>query len=134
MTTIADQIRTEVQSRLAILPVGGFKVSDELPFTASGEPLYVKNKKTVYVDDDVEGRVQLYRTLDQGSVYATETTVTAYLTVDAKNQPGIIDTVITLILDAKDVITGAQIVESTVTSEIEEDYVTYSFEYNITKL
>jgi hypothetical protein len=67
-------------------------------------------------------------------VYATETTVNAFLTVDAKNQPSNIDTVITSILDAKDVISGAQILESSVVPDIEEDYITYSFEYTVTKL
>lgn len=132
MTSIADTIRTEIGNIVVSYPA--FKVSNELPFTASGEFLYVKNKKTIYVDDDVQERVQLYRTLDQGSIYNTTTTVNAFLTLDAKNQPSNIDTVITSVLDAKDVITGAQLVESTVESEIEDDYITYTFEYTVTKI
>tara|TARA_R110001632_G_scaffold68682_4_gene160836 strand:- start:548 stop:946 length:399 start_codon:yes stop_codon:yes gene_type:complete len=130
--TIASDIRGKITTNIASYTE--FRVSDELPFTASGEELYIKNKKTVYVDEGSQERVQLYRTLDQGSVYATETIVNAFLTVDAKNQPSNIDTVITSILDAKDVVTGTQINESLVQTDIEEDYITYSFEYTVTKL
>ena len=130
--TIASDIRGQITTNIASYTE--FRVSDELPFTASGEELYIKNKKTVYVDEGSQERVQLYRTLDQGSVYATETIVNAFLTVDAKNQPSNIDTVITSILDAKDVVTGTQINESLVQTDIEEDYITYSFEYTVTKL
>ena len=130
--TIASDIRGKITTNIASYTE--FRVSDELPFTASGEELYIKNKKTVYVDEGSQERVQLYRTLDQGSVYVTETIVNAFLTVDAKNQPSNIDTVITSILDAKDVVTGTQINESLVQTDIEEDYITYSFEYTVTKL
>ena len=130
--TIASDIRGQIATNIASFTE--FRVSDELPFTASGDELHIKNKKTVYVNEGTQERIQLYRTLDQGSVYATETIVGAFLTVDAKNQPSNIDTVITSILDAKDVISGAQILESIAVSDIEEDYITYSFEYTVTKL
>jgi hypothetical protein len=132
MTTIADNIRTQIGTNIASYTQ--FKVSQELPFTASGEPLYVKNKKTVYVDDEIESKIQLYRTLDQGEVYQTETTVQAFLSLDAKNQPSNIDDVVSAILSARDIVTGTQINEGEVVSEIEDDVLTYTFEYNITNL
>jgi hypothetical protein len=132
MTAIADNIRTQIGTNIASYTQ--FKVSQELPFTASGEPLYVKNKKTVYVDDEIESKIQLYRTLDQGEVYQTETTVQAFLSLDAKNQPSNIDDVVSAILSARDVVTGTQINEGEVVSEIEDDVLTYTFEFNITNL
>jgi hypothetical protein len=129
---IVDDIRTKITTDLASYTA--FKVSSELPFDSNGIPLYAKNMKTVYVDDAEESKVQLYRTLDQGEVYQTETTVNAFLCVDAKNQPSDIDTVIANILGARDAITGTQSNESSVTSEIEDDVITYTFEYNITKI
>jgi hypothetical protein len=132
MTTIADNIRTQIGTNIASYTQ--FKVSQELPFTASGEPLYVKNKKTVYVDDEIESKIQLYRTLDQGEVYQTETTVQAFLSLDAKNQPSNIDDVVSAILSARDIVTGTQINEGEVVSEIEDDVLTYTFEFNITNL
>jgi hypothetical protein len=132
MTTIADNIRTQIGTNIASYTQ--FKVSQELPFTASGEPLYVKNKKTVYVDDEIESKIQLYRTLDQGEVYQTETTVQAFLSLDAKNQPSNIDDVVSAILSARDVVTSTQVNEGEVVSEIEDDVLTYTFEFNITNL
>jgi len=129
---IADDIRSKITTNIASNTA--FKVSSELPFDSNGIPLYEKNMKTVYVDDDIESKIQLYRTLDQGEVYQTDTIVNAYLVVDAKNQPSDIETVIASILSARDAITGTQINESSVESEIEDDYITYTFEYNITKL
>ena len=130
--SIVSDIRTQITTNLASYTA--FKVSSELPFDSSGIPLYVKNMKTVYVDDALESKVQLYRTLDQGEVYQTETIVNAFLCVDAKNQPSDIDAVITAILNARNAITGTQINEAEVVSEIEDDVVTYTFEYNITNL
>ena len=132
MATIADSIRSQITTNLAAYTA--YKVSSELPFESSGIPLYVKNKKTLYVDDQLDNRIQLYRTLDQGEVYQTETQVLAFLCVDAKNPPSDIDAVVSAVLDARNVITGTQINEATVTNEITEDEITYTFEYNITKI
>jgi len=61
-----------------------FSVSEELPFDSGGIPLYEKNLKTVYVDEQEIAVEELYSTLDQGVVNQTTTTINAYLSVDAK--------------------------------------------------
>lgn len=132
MATIADTIRDQIVTNLTSFT--DFKVSTELPFSASGEPLYEKNKKTVYVDELQEDVVQLYRTLDQQEVVQKEQVVTAFMSTDAKNQPSNIDDVITAIMNARTSVTGTQVSESTNSSDIEDDVITYTFEYNITNL
>lgn len=129
-------IRTDLITRITtnIASYTNYKVSSELPFSVAGDSLFLKNKKTVYVDDVRESKIQLYRTLDQGAVYQNEYVFNAFLTVDAKNQPSDIDNVITAILNAKSVVTGTQLNESSVESEIEDDYITYTFEYNFTNV
>jgi len=129
-------IRTDLITRITtnIASYTNYKVSSELPFSVAGDSLFLKNKKTVYVDDVRESKIQLYRTLDQGDVYQNEYVFNAFLTVDAKNQPSDIDNVITAILNAKSVVTGTQLNESSVESEIEDDYITYTFEYNFTNV
>ena len=112
---------------------------NELPWSASGEPLYVKNMRVVYVGDEEEAKVQLYRTLDQGNVYQTDTTVQAFLTEDAKNINALNPTVIENMLNAKSVINTAngynvQVAESSYEHEIENDFITYTFEYNFTTI
>lgn len=129
-------IRTDLITRITtnIASYTNYKVSSELPFSVAGDSLFLKNKKTIYVDDVRESKIQLYRTLDQGDVYQNEYVFNAFLTVDAKNQPSDIDNVITAILNAKSVVTGTQLNESSVESEIEDDYITYTFEYNFTNV
>ncbi len=132
MTTIADTIRTQIGTNIASYTQ--FKVSQELPFTASGESLYVKNKKTVYVDELQEEVIQLYRTLDQQEVMQKDQQILAYLSTDAKNQPSDIDDVIASIKNARSAISGSMEQETLVTSEIEDDVITYTFEFNIINL
>ena len=132
MATIADTIRSQIGTNIASF--NQFKVSNELPFTASGETLFVKNKKTVYVDELQEDVVQLYRTLDQQEIMQKEQTVLAYMSTDAKNQPSNIDDVITAVKNARSAISETQVSECSVTSDIEDDVITYTFEYNITNL
>ena len=112
---------------------------NELPWNASGEPLYVKNMRVVYVGEEEEAKIQLYRTLDQGDVYQTETTVQAFLTEDAKNINANNPTVIDNMLNAKSVVnTGSgynvQIAESGYEQEIDGDSITYTFEYTFTTI
>lgn len=139
-------IRSNIMSKLAETTANGGVTStdyslerNELPFTASGEPLYVKNMRVVYVGEEEEAKVQLYRTLDQGDVYQTDTTVQAFLTEDAKNINANNPTVIENMLNAKSVIntsTGhnVQIAESNYEQNIEDDFITYTFEYTFTTI
>tara|TARA_R110000796_G_scaffold104919_2_gene214897 strand:- start:1175 stop:1600 length:426 start_codon:yes stop_codon:yes gene_type:complete len=139
-------IRTLLLTQMANTLAGGGVVSEdysleanELPWTASGEPLYVKNMRVVYISDEDEAKVQLYRTLDQGAVYQTETVVQAFLTEDAKNIKANNPTVIENMLNAKSVVNTAngynvQIAESGYEQEIEDDTITYTFEYTFTTI
>ena len=68
---IRDTLVTGLTANLATSNVS---VSSELPFNSGGEPLYVKNKKHVYVDEDNIDVTELYNTLDGNDIYQTETT------------------------------------------------------------
>jgi hypothetical protein len=128
---IRDDLITQITTNLS--GYTNFRVSSELPFESGGNSLFLKNKRTIYVDDLSEEQIQLYRTLNQKTVYQTETIVQAFLTVDAKNQPSDLDNVIQAILNAKSVVTETQSNEAIVASDIEDDYITYTFEYTILK-
>ena len=139
-------IRSNIMAKLAeTVANGGVTSTDyslernELPWNASGEPLYVKNMRVVYVSEEEEAKVQLYRTLDQGDVYQTETLVQAFLTEDAKNINANNPTVIDNMLNAKDIVNTAngfnvQIAESGYEQEIQGDTITYTFEYTFTTI
>ena len=129
---IRDDLISQITTNLASYTA--FNVVSDLPYDASGQPLYQKNFKTVYIDEQEDTKTQLYRSLDQGEVFQTDTGGNAYITVDAKNQPSDIDNVITGILNAKSVVTNTQLNEATYETEIEDDYITYTFEYNFTNV
>jgi len=82
------------------------------------------------VDEQEIAVEELYSTLDQGVVNETTTTINAYLAVDAKNQFSDIDTVVANLLIARNVITGTVESTSDYETEIAEDVITYTFEYN----
>lgn len=109
-------------------------ISQELPFDSGGNPLYEKNPNVVYVDEQQIEVEQLYRTLDQGNVNATTTTVNAYFSTDAKNQFADINTVVSNLLIARNVITNVTESNSDYETEIEDDKITYTFEYNFTTI
>lgn len=65
----------------------GFRVSDEFPWNAQGEPLYLKNKRVVYVSQDQTETTPLLRVLGNQDVMQTRSLVQVYFAVDAKNVP-----------------------------------------------
>jgi hypothetical protein len=123
---IRDTLITGLTANLASSNVS---VSSELPFNSGGEPLYIKNKKFVYVDQDNIDVTELYGTLDGNDIYETETTVTAYLTVDAKNQPADIDTIVNTVIAERLGVSEPHTKECVVDTEITLDYITYNFDY-----
>ena len=109
-------------------------ISQELPFDSGGSPLYDKNLNVVYVDEQDIVVEQLYRTLDQGDVNQTTTTVNAYLSTDAKNQFNDINTVVANLLLSRNAITNVTDSNSDYETEIVDDVITYTFEYNFTTI
>jgi len=124
--------RTDIIGRITtnIAAHTNYSISEELPFDSGGIPLYTKNLNTIYVDQQEIAVEELYSTLDQGVVNETTTTINAYLAVDAKNQFSDIDTVVANLLIARNVITGTVESTSDYETEIAEDVITYTFEYN----
>ncbi len=105
-------------------------ISQELPFDSGGNPLYEKNPNVIYVDEQQLAVEQLYRTLDQGDVNQTTTTIAVYFTTDAKNQLSDINTVVSNLLIARNAITSVTDSNSDYETEITDDKITYTFEYN----
>jgi hypothetical protein len=105
----------------------------ELPWNTAGEPLYLKNMKKFYLDQEQIQQEPLINTLpgyqgvDQNTV-----SVTGYFAVDAKNQPAGLASALTTILAAKDRTGIANFgVESDYTTEIQDDVLIYTVEYRL---
>ena len=125
---IRDDLITQITTNIAAH--SNVSISQELPFDQSGVPLYNKNMGTIYVDEQDITVEQLYRTLDQSNVNQTTTTVNAYLSVDAKNEYSDIDTVVANLLIARNTIANTIDSNSDYETEITDDVITYTFEYN----
>tara|TARA_R110002073_G_scaffold40387_2_gene114456 strand:+ start:418 stop:813 length:396 start_codon:yes stop_codon:yes gene_type:complete len=130
--SIRDELLTQLNTNLAAHTA--FSVSSELPFNSAGDALYLKNMKTVYLDEDQLDITQHVPVLNANKIMQTETTVNGYLVTDAKNQPSDIDTVIANVLVARTAITNIIDTNSSVETEIDDDRITYTFEYNFLKI
>jgi hypothetical protein len=130
--SIRDELLTQLNTNLAAHTA--FSVSSELPFNSAGDALYLKNMKTVYLDEDQLEITQHVPVLNANKIMQTETTVNGYLVTDAKNQPSDIDTVIANVLIARTAITNIIDTNSSVETEIDDDRITYTFEYNFLKI
>lgn len=106
-----------------------FSLSTELPFVAGNIPLHVKNMKTVYLDEQQVEVTDLIMTLDKRDIQQTVTTIRAYLAVDAKNKPSQTDSVLAAIEAAKSSIAPVVNVDTTQSTEIQDDIIIYSIEY-----
>lgn len=122
-TELLTQITTNVAN-------SNISVSQELPWNSGGQVLYSKNKKHFYLDEEQESREDFIKTLDKQDVEQKTITLNGYLTVDAKNQPGDIANVVANIVAANSIISSTIDNSVDVTTEIENDDITYTFEFN----
>lgn len=90
-------------------------VSDELPWTKDGEPLYLKNFKRIYVAKESTAQDPLINTLQGASIVNQTTTVQAYLVVDAKNPLSNYDEIVTLMRQARNQVSPEERLDRTVT-------------------
>ncbi len=100
-------MRTDVVDYLQTLNLGTFIVSNELPFSESGTPLYIKNLKKVYVDVDQYQAEPIISTLNGVNITRDTVAVTVYFANDAKSIPPNYDDVVSLIRAAKNILPTA---------------------------
>lgn len=77
------------------------KISSELPFEEGGNPLYLKNKKRVYLDEPFTEADRLVAGLDGLEVSQKITRVRGFLAVDAKNRNTDLDSALSVLEQAK---------------------------------
>lgn len=124
---IRDTLKANLDVALASSNVS---VSSELPYSSGGEPLYFKNMKTLYLDEDNIDKTELFNNLDNNDVFETTTTVTGYVSVDAKNSPSDIDTIVSDILASRLAVSGQTVRECEMSTEIDADRLLYTFNFN----
>ena len=124
-------MRTELLDYLTNNLTGTIKTSQELPFSQSGQSLYLKNMRRVYVDEPYTEQGSLFNTLDELDINQTVTRIRAYLATDAKNRNADLDQAMTTMSNAlkQADITNSFRKEFDYTTTIDEDRVIYEFEY-----
>jgi hypothetical protein len=131
---IRDTLLANVTTQLASTSCG---VSSELPWNSGQLPLYEKNMKKFYLAEENQDISTMFNTL-QGThsceVYQTESTLTGYLSVDAKNQPTDIASVVSSVLNSRLSVSNVFIRECVVSTEIDTDKHLYTFEYRFVKV
>ena len=114
-----------------------FSVTQELPYEADGSPLFLKNLKKVYVDQDQTSQDPLLDVLNSsGQVVAESVTNTVTVVVDAKILPSGYATLVDQIKSARldPAITGFQQKSTDVSTEFNADRLVTEFVFNFTKL
>ena len=94
-------MRQDILDYLVDNKVTGYSVTQELPWDSSGAPLYLKNFKKIYVDQDQVVQEPLFDTLNGKGIINQDTTVAVYVTTDAKNAPSNLATLVTMIQNAR---------------------------------
>ena len=126
-------MRTELLSYLTTATsTATIRTVSEFPWNTAGEPLYLKNMKKFYLDEEQIEQSVMFPTLPgQDDVMQNTLTVTGYFAVDAKNKPSIASALST-ILGAKSRIGIANFgIESDYTTEIQDDVLIYTVEYRL---
>ena len=82
----------------AVSTLTQFAVSQELPWSQAGDPLYIKNMKKIYVDNPTVDQSTFIFTFEKNNVNLNAYTFNVYFTVDAKNPPSQTQQVIDKIL------------------------------------
>jgi hypothetical protein len=127
-------MRTELLAYLTTATTSStIKCVSELPWNTAGEPLYMKNMKKFYLDQEQRVESVMIPVLPgSDDVIQNVQRVVGYFAVDAKNQPSGLSQAITLILAGKNQTgIGNFGSESDYTTEIIGDVLVYTVEYRI---
>jgi hypothetical protein len=123
-------MRTQLLAYLTANLTGSIKPSQELPFEQSGNSLYLKNLRRVYLNEPSTEQDQLIGTFDD-DINQQITTVQAFLAVDAKNRNSDLDSALTTMSQAlkQADITDSFRKEFDYTTTLDDDKIIYEFEY-----
>ena len=128
--------RDRVLAFLKTQSLGSYKLSQEVPFTNSGQTLYTKNVKWIYVDSDQVEVDHFLRVLGGVNVDQEIRTVRVFFSNDSKNLPTDYDQVLTVIQSAKELAREPEQFErqAQVSTEFEGDLLITTVELRYSKL
>lgn len=129
-------MRQELVDYIGTLNLGTITLSSELPWDASGVPLYVKNPKKLYVDSAQSGSGNFITTFDGLTINSETTSVRVYFSADAKALPPNYDDAIADLKASKDISTISGVVrrDVSVSTSFEDDLLVTLLEFTFTKI
>ena len=77
-------MRDTIVAYLKSLKLKNFTIANELPFEQNGTQLFVKNPKTIYVDQEQYTTEEFIKIMNGKDIQRETTTVIVYLAIDAK--------------------------------------------------
>lgn len=116
--------------------LGGFRVDDALPRNESGESLYLKNPRRIYVDQDQTDVNPIIIALNGLNISTKVTRVTVYFSTDAKLLSANYDELLDLLQEGRNIAPemGFNSRDCAVRTSYENDLLVTELEYSYTKL
>lgn len=129
-------MRTELYDYIDGISKGTFSLTNELPWSSSGQPLYMNNYKRIYVDRDQYTTEAVIAMMNGLTIDNEITTVRVYFTTDAKQLPSNYEALVALIRDGKDIASANDYFkrECDVTTSFDADAMVTEFEFRFTKI
>jgi hypothetical protein len=129
-------MRQELIDYINTLNLGGFYLTEELPWEADGSPLYLKNLKKIYVDNVQYTNEPIIATLDGLSISNQNRVIRLYFASDAKQVSPDYEDLISDLRGAKDVTLtdGAQRRQVDVATSFTNDLLVTEIVYTFTNL
>lgn len=129
-------MRQDVIDYLQGLNLGSFTVAQELPWSETGQNLYLKNLKKIYIDVDEFESTPVITTFSGLNIANETTRVRVYFANDAKQLTSNYDEVVSFIKAAKDInaASGYSRREADVNTSYEADRLVTEIEIRYIKL
>ena len=129
-------MRQVVYNYIKALSLKSVSVSNELPYSTSGTELYLKNKKTIYVDVAQSQQDPAIDALNGSGAVDETTTVSVYFVNDAKKLPTDYDTIVTQMKGARTATGTEGFIQKTcnVSSSYQEDAVVTELVFSFRKI
>jgi hypothetical protein len=128
-------MREQILQYLRTLTLQGFKVSNDLPYTSSGEELYIKNVKSIYVGQLNTATEPFVVVMNSNHVESEVSTVNVTFATDAKTPPSNYNTVVEAIKTTRDLFMSTHFRrECDVTVDLVADLQITQLEFRFTRL
>ena len=129
-------MRTVIYNYIRALGLKSVTLSNELPYQTNGTDLYLKNKKTIYVDAAQSNQDAVTDTFNGKGAVNETTTVSVYFVNDAKKVLSDYDTIVTQLKGARTATGTEEYIQKLcqVSISYDEDAMVTQLEFSFRKL